>query len=38
MKLMFIKYYFLKKNRMVQRIHLDTLLDTMRMTLLDHYA
>ena len=28
---------FLKKNHVVQRIHLNTLLDTMIMMLLDHY-
>ena len=36
--LMLIKYEFLKKNHMVQKIHLNTLLDTMIMMLLDHYA
>ena len=34
MTLVLIKYYFLKKNHMVQRIHLNTLLDTMIMMLL----
>ena len=38
MKLMLIKYKFLKKNHMVQRIYLNTLLDTMIMMLLDHDA
>ena len=36
--LMLIKYEFLKKNHMVQKIHLNTLLDTMIMMLLDRYA
>ena len=31
------KIFFLKKNHMVQKIHLNTLLDTMIMMLLDHY-
>ena len=38
MTLMFIKYFFLEKNHMEQKIHLDTLLDTIIMMLLDHYA
>ena len=33
--LMLLKYLFLKKNRMVHRIHLNTLLDTTIMMLLD---
>ena len=37
MTLMLIKYQFLKKNHMVQKIHLNTLLDTMIMMLFDHY-
>ena len=32
------KYQFLKKNHMVQRIHLNTLLDTMIKMLLDHFV
>ena len=32
---MLIKYYYLKKNNMVNIIHLNTLLDIM---LLDHYV
>ena len=35
MRLMLIKYYYLKKNNMVNIIHLNTLLDIM---LLDHYV
>ena len=38
MKLMLMKYQFLKNNHMAQRIHLNTLLDTMIMVLLDHYV
>ena len=38
MTLMLIKYQFLKKNHMVQKIHLNTLLDTMIMMLFDHYG
>ena len=33
-----IKYKSLKKNHMTQKILLNTLLDTMIMILLDHYA
>ena len=32
------KILFLKKNHMAQKIHLNTLLDTMIMMLLDHYV
>ena len=35
---MLVKYYLLKKNHMVQKIHLNTLLETMIMMLLGHYA
>ena len=35
MRLMLIKYYYLKKNNMVNIIHLNTLLDIM---LLDYYV
>ena len=38
MVLMLIKYQFLKKNHIVQEIHLNILLDTMIMMLLDHYV
>ena len=38
MILILIKYQFLKKNHMAQIIHLNTLLDTMIMMLLDHYV
>ena len=38
MTLMSIKYLFLKKNHMAQEIHLNTLLDTMIIMLLDRYA
>ena len=34
---MLIKYDYLKKNNMVNIIHLNTLLDIMIMMLLDHY-
>ena len=34
---MLIKYWFLKKNYMVQKTHLNTLLDIMMM-LSDHYV
>ena len=36
--LMLIKHYFLKKNHMVHRIHLNTLLDTMIMMVVDCYV
>ena len=35
---MLVKYKFLKKNDTAKRKHLNTLLDTMIMTLLDHYV
>ena len=35
---MLVKYDFLKKNHTAQRMHLNILLDTMVMMLLDHYA
>ena len=35
---MSIKYQFLKKNHMVQKVHLNTLLDIMIMMILDHYV
>ena len=35
---MLVKYKFLKKNHTAQRMHLNILLDTMIMTLLDHYV
>ena len=38
MTLMLMKYKSLKKNRMVQKIYLNTLLDAMIMMLLDHCA
>ena len=38
MTLILIKYSFLKKEHIVQKIHLNILLDTMIMMLLDHYA
>ena len=38
MILMLVKYKFLKKNDTAKRKHLNTLLDTMIMTLLDHYV
>ena len=38
MVLMLIKYQFLKKNHIVQEIHLNILLDTVIMMLLDHYV
>ena len=38
MILMLVKYDFLKKNHTAQRMHLNILLDTMVMMLLDHYA
>ena len=34
---MLIKYYSLRNKHMVQRIHLNTLLDIMIMMLLEHY-
>ena len=34
---MLIKYYSIKKNNMVNIIHLNNLLGTMIMMLLDHY-
>ena len=37
MIVMLIKYQYLKKNNMVNIIHLSTLLDIMIMMLLDHY-
>ena len=36
--LMLIKYKFLKKNHIAQRMLLNTLLDMMIMMLLDHYV
>ena len=36
--LILIKYQFLKKNHVAPRMHLNTLLDTMIMMLLDHYV
>ena len=38
MALMSIKYYFLKKNYMAQKIHSNTLLDTIVMMLFDRNA
>ena len=38
MALMSIKYYFLKKNHMAQKIYSKTLSDTKIMMLLDRYA
>ena len=38
MTLMLIKYQFLKRNHMAQRMHLNPLLDIMIMMLLDHYV
>ena len=38
MILMLAKYKFLKKNDTAKRMHLNTLLDIMIMTLLDHYV
>ena len=35
---MLIKYQFLEKNHMAQRIHLNTLLNVMIMMILDHYV
>ena len=35
---MLIKYQFLKKNLMVKKAHLDTLLDMIMTTTLDHYV
>ena len=35
---MLVKYNFLKKNHTAQKMHLNILLDTMVMMLLDHYA
>ena len=32
------KYYLLKKNHMVQKVHLNILLDIMMMVSLDHYV
>ena len=32
------KHYFLKKNHMAHRIHLNTLLDTMIMMIVDRYV
>ena len=37
MTLMFIKYYFLKKNHTVQKILSNNLFDTMILMLLDHH-
>ena len=35
---MLIKYKFLKKNHMVKKAHLNTLLDIVIMITLDHYV
>ena len=38
MILMLVKYKFLKKNDTAKRMHVNTLLDIMITTLLDHYV
>ena len=35
---MLMKYFFLKKNHVVKKAHLNTLLDIMTVMTLDHYV